>query len=61
MKTNQEIQSAIIKLGYDITNWLSAITPFAGSVSLFAGHLNTGREAVPCPKCDAKHSWEDIE
>lgn len=42
MRTNQEIQSAVVKAGFDLKDWLFWI----GTSYLMAGHLNTGGNAV---------------
>lgn len=74
MESNQEIQSAIIKSGYDLTEWLKAFKASMMSAAIkflvwilgelanqniFAGHLNTGPNKVKCPSCGAEGSWKD--
>ena len=56
MRTNQEIQSAVVKAGFDLKDWLFWI----GTSYLMAGHLNTGGNAVKCPKCGEIGRFEDI-
>jgi hypothetical protein len=68
MKTNQEIQSAVHKAGWDMADWLKEIsgTILGGIVRVlfqpqgaFAGHANSGQRAIPCPQCGQKGRWED--
>ena len=56
MRTNQEIQSAIVKAFYDLKTWIFAIF---GPVGITSGHLNTGPYAIKCPKCGEKGRFED--
>ncbi len=56
MSTKQEIQSAIIKAGFDIRDIF-----FGGLVqNALAGHLNSGRNAIKCPRCGEKGRFEDV-
>ena len=74
MKTSQELQSAIVKSGYDISDWVKSLKGVLITVAakvigiflnqsiqnLFAGHLNTGPNKVRCPYCGGVGRWEDI-
>ena len=56
MRTNQEIQSALVKANFDLKEWFISIC----TMNFVAGHLNTGSYAVKCPKCGETGRFEDI-
>jgi predicted nucleic-acid-binding Zn-ribbon protein len=56
-----------LKCGYEMSTWQEAMSALSKRTidkrppveKVFAGHLNTGSNAVPCPKCGAKGHFED--
>lgn len=59
MRTNQEIQSAIVKAGFDLKDFI-ALLGLLGVAGVYAVHLNTGPNAIKCPKCGEIGRFEDV-